>query len=259
MNKIVTSAIFLFAFFASKAQSEYGVQVYKNQGEALNYRILYPENFSSDKSYPIILFLHGSGERGDDNTKQLVHGSRMFIDSSFRKAYPCVVIFPQCPKEDYWSNADVDRNPGGFGLIFKNLGEPTQAMALLVSMMDSIADLKYSRDNQIYVGGLSMGGMGTYEILARRPNMFAAAFPICGGGNTEAASLYAKKVDLWVFHGAKDDVVLPSNSVDMVIALRKAGGNAKFTLYKDANHNSWDSTFAEPGLMSWLFSNVKNQ
>lgn len=88
--------------------------------------------------------------------------------------------------------------------------------------------------------------------------MFAAAFPICGGGNTEAASLYAKKVNLWVFHGSKDDVVLPSNSVDMVIALRNAGGNAKFTLYKDANHNSWDSTFEEPGLMSWLFSNVKN-
>ncbi len=258
MNKIATSVLFLFSFFVSLAQSEYEAKVYKNQGEELNYRILYPENFSSNKSYPVILFLHGSGERGNDNKKQLVHGSEMFLDSSFRKAHPCVVIFPQCPKESYWSNADVDRKPGGFGLEFKNLGEPTQAMAMLVSLMDSIGDLKYSRDNQIYVGGLSMGGMGTFEILARRPDMFAAAFPICGGGNTEAVSLYAKKVNLWVFHGAKDDVVLPSNSVDMVIALRNAGGNAKFTLYKDANHNSWNSTFEEPALMSWLFSNVKN-
>ncbi|MCB0470047.1 MAG: phospholipase, partial [Flavobacteriaceae bacterium] len=105
--------------------------------------------------------------------------------------------------------------------------------------------------------GLSMGGMGTYEILSRKPDMFAAAFAICGGGNPELTENYATKIPMWIFHGAKDDVVNPQLSIDMVSAILKFGGKPNFTLYADDNHNSWDSAFAEPELLLWLFSKTK--
>ena len=102
-----------------------------------------------------------------------------------------------------------------------------------------------------------MGGMGTFEILYRKPETFAAAFAICGGGNAETVSKYASNTPLWVFHGAKDDLVDPQLSIAMVSADLKAGGKPNFNLYADANHNSWDSAFAEPQLLPWLFSKSK--
>lgn len=232
--------------------------IYVNDGDSLKYQILYPEGFSTAKKYPVILFLHGAGERGDDNELQLVHGSNLFLDRAFREQYPAVVIFPQCPKNEYWANADVKREPGKITLDFKDDGDPTPPMRLVLLLMDSVKTLAYSKDDQLYVGGLSMGGMGTFEILWRRPGMFAAAVPICGGGSATSVGTYADEVSLWVFHGARDNVVLPSYSTEMVIALMKAGADVKYTLYKEANHNSWDSAFAEPGLVDWLFSKSKN-
>lgn len=226
---------------------------FSKNGKSLNYRILYPEEFDAKKQYPVILILHGAGERGDDNESQLVHGSSLFLSDDFRENYPAVVIFPQCPKDSYWANVAVDRSSYPLNLSFQDGGEPTYAMDLVMSLMDSIQGTKYSKDDRIYVGGLSMGGMGTFEIVSRRPEMFAAAFPICGGANPKIAPKLAQ-IPWWVFHGGQDSVVLPSYSTDMVIAIRKAGGDVKFTLYKDANHNSWDAAFSEPDLMYWLFS-----
>jgi predicted peptidase len=109
---------------------------------------------------------------------------------------------------------------------------------------------------QMYVMGLSMGGMGTIEIVRRNPKMFAAAIPICGGANAYTAKKI-NKTNWWIFHGAKDDVVNPAFSIQMATALKKEKANVKFTLYPNANHNSWDSAFAEPDLIPWLFSNKK--
>ena len=108
----------------------------------------------------------------------------------------------------------------------------------------------------MYVGGLSMGGMGTFEIVWRNPKLFAAAFPICGGADTGSAKKFSK-ISWWIFHGAKDDVVLPLFSQRIVTALQQINADVKFTLYPEANHNSWDNALAEPELMPWLFSNVK--
>jgi predicted peptidase len=102
--------------------------------------------------------------------------------------------------------------------------------------------------------GLSMGGMGTFELLSRKPDVFAAAVAICGGGDPDSVTEYASEVPLWAFHGAKDNVVAPQQSITMVSALLKEGGLPRFTLYDDADHNSWDPAFAEPGLLPWLFS-----
>ena len=109
---------------------------------------------------------------------------------------------------------------------------------------------------QVYVGGLSMGGMGTFEMVKRNPKVFAAAIPICGGGNTAWVN-QLKKSKWWIFHGAKDDVVPPYLSQQMADALKANGASVKFTLYPNANHNSWDAAFAEPDLLTWLFSQKK--
>ncbi len=226
--------------------------------DTLNYRILWPVDFSQNKEYAVILFLHGAGERGSDNQKQLVHGSKLFLDPEFREKYPSIVIFPQCPESDYWSSISVDRSKKGREKFSFQYGEePNKSLGLVIDLMDTMVKKKITKDDQIYIGGLSMGGMGTFELLYRKPDMFAAAFPICGGGNPNSVSEYSNKVALWVFHGARDTIVDPTLSLDMVNAVLKNGGFPRFTLNDFAGHNSWDTAFAEPELLYWLFSNKK--
>ena len=227
-----------------------------SKGGTLPYRILFPENFDASKKYPVVIFLHGSGERGSDNKAQLVHGSALFLKEDVRKNFPAIVVFPQCPSEGYWSNVDVESANNKRTFNFVEGGNPTKAMELLMGMVDELRSLPYTNKKQFYAGGLSMGGMGTFELLRRKPQVFAAAIVICGGDNLENAKRY-KKVPLWIFHGAKDDVVAPENSEKVAIALKAMGADIQFTLYPQANHNIWNSAFAEPNLLSWLFSNRK--
>lgn len=257
--KLVVGIILLMSNGAVAQQQElYEAKMFINNTDTLNYRIMYPKDFSEDKQYPLVLFLHGAGERGSNNASQLVHGSNLFANEKHRDSFPAIVIFPQCPQDDYWANASVDRTTRPLTLKFPSGGEPTKALSLVMKLMDDMVAKSFVTKQQVYVGGLSMGGMGTFEMLYRKPDMFTAAFAICGGGNTEAAEAYATTIDLWIFHGAKDDVVVPQLSIDMVSAILKYGGTPNFTLYADDNHNSWDSTFAEPKLLPWLFSKSKN-
>lgn len=235
----------------------YESRFYTNDMDTLNYRILMPKDFDESKEYPVILFLHGAGERGDDNKSQLVHGSKLFLDPLNRGAFPAIVIFPQCPKDDYWSNQVVDKSTTPVTLIYPKNDPPKKALKLVMLLMEDFLVKPFVDKEKVYVGGLSMGGKGTFEILYRKPDMFAAAFAICGAGNTEQAEKYAQKVPTWIFHGAKDDITNPRYSIEMVDAILKYGGNPNFTLYGDDNHNSWDSAFAEPELLTWLFSNSK--
>lgn len=235
---------------------EYQKKQHIVENDTLLYQVLLPKDFSENEIYPLVVFLHGAGERGSDNEKQLVHGSKLFLDSI--QKYPAVVIFPQCPVSNYWANADIDRNTQPISLSFPAETEPTKPMELVINLIEETAEKKYIDTQKIYVGGLSMGGMGTYELLGRKPDLFAAAIAICGGGNPKNAEKYAKSTPLWVFHGAKDNVVAPQLSVEMVSALLKYGGFPNFTLYSQANHNSWDPAFAEPDLLQWLFSQSKN-
>ncbi|MDL5514767.1 dienelactone hydrolase family protein [Arenibacter sp. M-2] len=232
----------------------YNSEIFKKGPDTLRYRIMYPPNFSSLKQYPVILFLHGAGERGNDNEKQLIHGSTLFSSDENRDKFPAIVIFPQCPTDDYWSSVQVDRKTQPVGLRFEYGKGPTKALGLTMALMDSLVAESHIKWDQVYVMGLSMGGMGTFEILYRKPGMFAAAIPICGGGDTEVAKVYADKVPLWMFHGAQDNVVDPQLSLDMTSHIIEYGGHPNLTIYGDANHNSWDLAFAEPNLLPWLFS-----
>lgn len=232
---------------------------FQDNNFTLPYRILYPKEFDVNKSYPLLLFLHGAGERGSDNEKQLTHGSSLFLNAQNREDFPAILVFPQCPEKDYWSNVNIKMDASGSRVFdFSPKGAPTVAMSGVINLMDSLINMNTVDKDRVYVGGLSMGGMGTFEIVKRRPNIFAAAFPICGGGNPKGVKKYAKKVSFWVFHGAEDDVVLPEHSEKMVKAIKKKKGEVKFSLYPEANHNSWDGAFSEPELLSWIFSKNKN-
>lgn len=253
MTLLVTSGVM------AQSKDEFKKEQFISKNDTLNYRILLPENFSEEEKYPVVLVLHGAGERGDDNESQLVHGSDLFLDSENRKDYPAIVIFPQAPKEDYWAKVEVKRDTMPYQFDFKNTEAPTKSLDLVMKMMDSVVAQDFVNKDKVYVGGLSMGGMGTYEIIYKKPEMFAAAFAICGGANPEIAKDYPKGFNIWIFHGEKDDLVPPRLSKAMARSINHHGGNAKVSLYPEDNHNSWDSAFSEPYLLEWLFSHNRNE
>lgn len=261
MNRILIFSIALLLLTnLAWGQMETGKYLYKQhqyEGNTLNYRILFPQDFDENKRYPLVLFLHGRGESGNDNEKQLVHGSKLFLDSS--KEYPAIVIFPQCPKTDYWSNVDrTQRDDGSLHFEYPTDRPANPALSAVMDLVNQQLEKPYVDENRLYVTGLSMGGMGTWELLWRMPEKIAAAAPICGGGAPEKASVMAN-IPIWAFHGMKDDVVVPRLSIRMVKAIQKEGGLAKITLFPDANHNAWDPTFAEPNYLPWLFSKYKGE
>ncbi|GAA3610618.1 alpha/beta hydrolase-fold protein [Flavivirga amylovorans] len=245
-------------YMMGQHENLYSEKSFISQSDTLQYRIMLPKDFDESKQYPVVLFLHGAGERGNNNKAQLVHGSKLFASEKNRVDFPAIVIFPQCPKNSFWASTKVDRTKKPIKFEFPLHAKPTKPMELVMQLMDSMLSKPYVNKHQLYVGGLSMGGMGTFEIIYRKPALFAAAFSICGAGNPEATKAYAKTTPLWIFHGANDDVVNPQSSVDMVTGILKNGGKPNFTLYAKDNHNSWDSAFAEPELLSWLFSNIKH-
>ncbi len=225
--------------------------------DTMPYRLLLPENYDAAKTYPVIFFLHGSGERGNDNEKQLTHGASLFLKPELRKKFPAIVIFPQCAGAGYWSN--VWRTFDQEQKITYNFiagGEPTADMRMLQQLVMYILKTYPVKKDQVYVGGLSMGGMGTYELVRRTPGIFAAAFPICGGAVPSTAKAM-NRVKWWIFHGGKDDVVDASFSRNITEALKKEKASVRFTLYPGANHNSWDSALAEPELLAWLFAQYR--
>lgn len=252
---------FLMIPFSAGAQSleEYKRKTFVQNKDTLNYRILYPKDFDKDKKYPLVLFLHGAGERGNDNASQLTHGGYLFLKEEVRKNFPAIVIFPQAPEEDYWARVDVDREVKPFEFNFKKEEGPTTSLQLVMALLNSVTAEEYVDRERIYVGGLSMGAMGTYELIYRKPEMFAAAFAICGGADPAIVKKYPKGFNIWIFHGEKDDIVSPEFAKTMAREINSAGGNAKLSLYPNDNHNSWDSALAEPYLLSWLFSIQKGK
>jgi predicted peptidase len=253
---------FFFAFFlilslngCSQQSSLFQHKVFEHENHSLPYRILFPDDFDPAQEYPLILFLHGSGERGNDNEKQLVHGGSFFAADTNRQNFPAVVVFPQCPTESYWANVNFSYDPdGNRSFSFNPAGEPTIPLLLTMKLVDSLLNENWVEKERIYVGGLSMGGMGTFELLYRRPEFFAAAFPICGGGNPDLINEKVRSVEIWAFHGQDDAVVPPELSEDMIEAFLQAGAKARLTLYPGVGHNAWDYAFPEPDLLPWLFS-----
>jgi predicted peptidase len=216
-------------------------------GKTLPYRLLKPDDYDPKKKYPLVVFLHGAGERGADNVKQLIHGVPEFVKPENRKDYPCFLIAPQCPEKARWVEVD-------WGAASHTMPkEPSEPMRLLLQLIPALQKEYSIDDKRVYVTGLSMGGFGTWDLIARKPEWFAAAAPVCGGGDEATAEKIAK-LPIWAFHGDQDGAVKPSRSRNMIAALEKAGGKPKYTEYKGVGHDSWVPAYRDPELMKWLFS-----
>lgn len=222
--------------------------------DTLNYRILYPLNYKPGKKYPLVVFLHGSGERGKDNNLQLAWGADLFLKEENRKNFPAIIIFPQCPVNSFWAQMSRKSIADSLGTFsFESSKPPTTSLLLVMEMLDEWAASGKVNKKKIYVGGLSMGGMGTFEILWRKPGFFAAAIPICGAGDPAKVPVYAKKMPVWMFHGDKDPAVPVGNSRLMNNALKASGARVLYTEYPGVGHDSWKNAFAEKELLPWLF------
>ena len=195
------------------------------------YVVYVPRDYSKAKKWPVILFLHGAGERGTDGLKQ----SQVGIGGAIRTdpaRFPAIVVMPQCLPEKRWADDMAD-------YALKALDQTLK---------------KYSVDKtRLYLTGLSMGGYGSWWIGTRHPEMFAAIVPICGGGDAKTVAILRDE-PLWVFHGGDDPVVPVARAQEMVDALKAAGSSVKLTIYPGVGHNSWDRAYGEKELTDWLFA-----
>lgn len=228
--------------------SLFSIEKYVNaHGDTLNYRQLVSD-YDPVSKYPLVIFLHGSGERGDDNESQLKWGVMNFASDQIMKMHRPIVIAPQCPKNMTWGNFS-DKN-----MSLEQL--PTEPMKLLIELINQTI-LKFPVDtNRIYITGLSMGGFGTFDAISRYPNLFAAAVPVCGGGDVTKAQVFSH-IPIWIFHGAMDGTVNPALSRNMVEALTKAGAHPGFTQYPETGHFSWIAAYSDTMMMEWLFKQRK--
>jgi predicted peptidase len=244
---------FAAAFVATAAdpRERFEARTYTDAaGGKLNYRLLKPKAYDAAKKYPLVVFFHGAGERGDDNQKQLVHGMGDFASEAIMDKYPAFVIAPQCPNGQKW--ADVDWSAEDHKLPEK----PSPSMQLSLELLAALQK-EFSIDaSRLYVTGLSMGGYGTWDAIQRNPQFFAAAAPICGGGDSTAVEKI-KSLPIWAFHGDQDNAVKVKRSRDMIAALKAAGGEPKYTEYKGVGHDSWTATYRDPAFYEWLFAQKK--
>jgi predicted peptidase len=217
------------------------------------YQVFVPDNWTPNKKWPVILFLHGVGERGDDGLAQtdIGMGSAIRVD---RNRFPAIVVLPQCRKNTWWIDSPMD----------------DVAMAALAQ-----AQKEFQGDpRHVYLTGLSMGGYGTWHLAAKYPGRFAALVPICGGilrpeearvhspqekkPYADAARKIGGNTPVWIFHGAFDDTVPVTESRRMAEAMKALGGEVRYTEYPGVGHNSWDKAYAEPELFTWLLSKTLN-
>lgn len=219
-------------------------------GDTLLYRLLSPD-FNVMRKYPLVLFLHGSGERGNDNSAQLKWGVMQFATDQQMIAHPAFVVAPQCPADDAWASYKNDKN-GNYYLT----KTPTKPMKLVMELVKKLVKVLPVDTTRIYITGISMGGYGTYDAIERNPHFFAAAVPVCGRGDTTKAASIAH-IPIWIFHGAEDPVVPVKSAYDMAHALINAGAHPALTLYPEVGHFSWLGAYSNSLMYEWLFKQHK--
>lgn len=218
--------------------------------ETLPYRLYIPAA-AKDGLCPLVLFLHGAGERGGDNARHLQVGMLPhYFASGAAEQYPAIIVAPQCPEDRQW--VDVSWSEGNYRLDAVQESPYLHLAAALVEMVAA----RYPVDSdRLYLTGASMGGYGTWDLLLRYPERFAAAIPICGAGDASKAARL-RDMPLWVFHGQDDNIVPVSGSRRMVAALWEAGSErVRYTeFYTGVMHGSWDPAYADPATFAWLFA-----
>jgi predicted peptidase len=205
------------------------------------YRLYVPPAYKADMQYPLVLWLHGAGGAGTDNRAQIradqILGTHTWTKPQNQAKYPAFVLVPQSSTN--WVSSGLDRL--------------SPEMSLVLSILDAVRAEFNIDATRIYVAGQSDGGIGTWNIIIQRPNLFAAAIPLCGGGDTSRVSAIAN-MPIWAFHGARDKVISVGESRRMINALKTAGGHPRYTEYPNVGHDVWTHAFAEPDLVDWLFA-----
>ena len=219
-------------------------------GTEVLYRFTAPEKAEVGKQYPLVLFLHGAGERGSDNKVQLKHGVNDILKGAAALGESVFLIAPQCPANKWWTTAAPDRR------VRKEAGGKESLTEAVLALIEKTAEKHPIDPKRIYITGLSMGGFGTWDMLARSPQTWAAAIPICGGGDPLSVRRF-KHIPIWIFHGDADDVVPAKNSELMAAALEDAHGKAELTMYPGVGHDSWTQTYKNLEVIKWLFAQKK--
>ena len=225
----------------------------KRNGKILNYRIRKPSNIKRGEKYPLLLFLHGAGGRGNDNRSQLfdANGIGAFSKNKVFSNYNSYIIIPQVPNDERWVSAQWNDNNHKMKKI-------TQSMEMTFEAIDDLIKKNKSIDKKrIYIMGLSMGGWGTWDAIQRRPNFFAAAVPICGGGDINLANKISN-IPIWVYHGDADDVISVERSREMVLEIKKHSNKIKYTEIKNRNHDSWIDVWNDKEVWGWMYSQKRD-
>ena len=227
---------------------------YSEDGFTLRYRLYVPKNFDCGEKLPLLVFLHGAGERGDDNEKQLIHGLQDLFNDVESPVYDSVVFVPQCGEESQW--VLTPWSEGNYSV--DNVAE-SRELECVCAAMDALTDLYRIDEDRVYVTGLSMGGFGTWDMLARHGARFAAGMPVCGGGDPDYANLL-KRIPIRVFHGSEDDAVPVSGSRAMFAAIREAGGEEiGYTEFDGAGHGIWGTVYSDPENIRWLYGQSRKE
>lgn len=218
--------------------------------ERVAYRLRVPEGAEDGAPLPLIVFLHGAGERGDENERQLIHFGDRFADPAFAANFGGYVLAPQCPEEQRWAEASWNQLPPP-----AMDDEPSESMREVMAILDHTLDARNIDRTRVYLTGLSMGGQGSWDLAIRRPETFAAVAPVCGGADPRAVAVL-RDVPVWSWHGVDDGAVPFERSRLMVEALREAGGAPRFTeLPEGTGHAAWNAAYApDSPLWAWLES-----
>ncbi|MGL4629931.1 MAG: prolyl oligopeptidase family serine peptidase [Leadbetterella sp.] len=241
--------------FAQEIKDTFQVKSFTDsRGTTLPYRVVLPINFDSTKKYPLLLILHGGGERGSDNITQLKYIKEFVLKVQDHE--PAIVLMPQCPTTDYWASVKFDRSlkpPYVFDHNYKKY-EETKSLHAVVELIQKHIDDKTANVNRIYIMGWSMGGMGTFEAVYRYPKLFAAAVPVCAGGDVIGYRSLQTKTVFYVFHGVEDDVITVDNSQKMVDELKRSKKKYTYKTYPGVKHDSWNNVLAEPTIITKLMA-----
>ena len=244
--------------FGQQAGS-YQAQMFIKQNDSMAYRLAKPTKpakATSAVEHPLLIFLHGSGERGNDNLAQLIHGgNRMARLAEEQNAY---VLMPQCPAHESWHNGKATVKSNQRRYAYPKSSDPNEQLDMVFALIEDFVQRHPVDLNRLYIGGLSMGAMGTLELLRQHPDYFAGAFAICGGAHPKTSKAL-KSTPLWLFHGLDDKVVLPQYSIKLYKKLKRKGADVQLTTYPKVGHDSWHQSFAEPTLFPWLFAQRNGQ
>ena len=225
--------------------NDFLARVYTNRsGATLPYRLLLPKDYDAKQAYPVILYLHGAAARGRDNAEPLNWGPQLFLDPGLRDKHRFFLVVPQCPANESW----LELSWGGL-----RGAKESEPLRLALELVGDMLPREFTIDaRRRYLTGVSMGGHAVWVVLVRRPGFFAAAFPVCAGGDPKTVTTAAAKYPVWAFHSDDDNLVPVSGARELVKAWREHGGTAKYTEYTGLKHGSWKKAYTEMELYDWL-------